>query len=151
MATKTEIERLSVVETKVDRAVDDIGKLATTVKDGFTSIETKFDNLSKENDKKYAAKWVQSALTFVIGLIVAAVITAWLAFVVITPNRSNNPTTSTTTTTTTPTGSTGTTTTKDGTPSANANANATSTPANPTDSDSSSSGGLLDQVPKVIP
>lgn len=57
MATKTEVERLSVVETKVDRAVADIAEVKTAVTDGFATINTKIDNL----DKKYAAKWVQTS------------------------------------------------------------------------------------------
>lgn len=146
MATKTEIERLAVVETKVDQAVADIAEVKTTVNTEFTKLNTKIDGL----DNKYAAKWVQSAVAFVVGIIISAVLVAVLALVVIKPNNAaNNPTTSTTTTTSTPTGSTSTTSTKDGTPSANANASATSTPANPSDSQSSSSGGLLDSVPKL--
>lgn len=134
MATKEENERLAVVETKVDGIAADVAEIKSTL-------------LGLDN--KYAAKWVQSAVAFVVGIIVSAVLVALIALVVIKPS----PTTTNTTTTTTPTGSTSTSSTKDGvTPSANANANATSTPANPTATDTdSSNGGLEVELPKVIP
>lgn len=137
MATQHEIERLAVVETEVKNVKADVQYIKTTQTAEFAKLNTKIDGL----DKKFAAKWVQSAVTFVIGLIIAAVLTAWLAFVVIKPNQTpqtTNPTSQSTGTTST--GST---------PSANANASAQSTPSNPTDTQSSSSGGLLDSVPKV--
>jgi len=147
MATKLEVERLSVLETKVDRAVSDISDIKTTVTTEFAGINSKIDNL----DKKYAAKWVQSAVSFVIGIIVAAVLTALIALVIV-PNLNNQPSgnsTTQTTTTTTPTGSSSTAKTTP-TPSANANASAQSTPANPSSTDSqSSNGGLQVTLPKV--
>lgn len=143
MATKTEIERLSVVETKVDGIAEDVKDIKTTLNTEVTAINTKIDNL----DNKYAAKWVQSAVAFVVGIIVSAVLVALIALVVIKPG-SNNPTT--TTTTNTPTGSTST--TKDGVPSANATSNATATPENPNVTDTQSSEGGVDlNVPKVTP
>lgn len=145
MATGKEIERLSVVETKVDRAVSDIHDLTITVTDGFDDLGKKFDNL----DKKFAAKWVQSAVGFVIAIIVGAVLTALVALVVVpnihtNTNTNTHSTTTTTTQTTTPTGSTSTshtTPTSSTTPSASASSTATSTPANPTSTDTSTSGG----------
>lgn len=143
MATKTEIERLSVVETKVDQIGTDVKEIKDTLVSEIKDINNKFDSL----DNKYAAKWVQSAVAFVVGIIVSAVLVALVALVIVKPNN-------TTTTTSTPTTSETTTTTQStpaGTPSANANASATSTPENPKDTDSSSSGGLLNEVPKLIP
>ena len=96
MATKEENERLAVVETKVDGIAADVAEIKSTLS-GL--------------DNKYAAKWVQSAVAFVVGIIVSAVLVALVALVVVKPG-SNNPTT--TTTTNTPTGSTST--TKDGVP-----------------------------------
>ena len=132
MATKTEIERLSVVETKVDGIAADVAEIKSTL-------------LGLDN--KYAAKWVQSAVAFVVGIIVSAVLVALIALVVIKPG-ANNPTT--TTTTNTPTGSTST--TKDGTPSASATSNANATPENPSVTDTQSSdGGVNIDIPKVTP
>ena len=129
MATKTEVERLGVLETKVDIISGD-------VKDIKASIESL--------DKKFAAKWVQ---TIVAGL-VAAVLLAFIGVVLayfIPRKNGNSPTT--TTTTNTPTGSTSTT---QDTPSANASATSHSDAANPSDSQTSSSGGLLDGVLKQV-
>lgn len=143
MATKTEIERLSVVETKVDQIGADVKDIKDSLVSEIKDINTKFDNL----DSKYAAKWVQSAVAFVVGIIVSAVLVALIALVVIKPG-ANNPTT--TTTTNTPTGSTST--TKDGTPSASATSNATATPENPNATDTqSSNGGVQVDIPKVTP
>lgn len=132
MATKEENERLAVVETKVDGIAADVAEIKSTL-------------LGLDN--KYAAKWVQSAVAFVVGIIVSAVLVAIIALVVIKPG-ANNPTT--TTTTNTPTGSTST--TKDGTPSASATSNATATPENPSVTDTQSSdGGVNIDIPKVTP
>lgn len=132
MATKEENERLAVVETKVDGIAADVAEIKSTL-------------LGLDN--KYAAKWVQSAVAFVVGIIVSAVLVALIALVVIKPG-ANNPTT--TTTTNTPTGSTST--TKDGTPSASATSNATATPENPSVTDTQSSdGGVNIDIPKVTP
>lgn len=102
MATKTEIERLSVVETKVDIIGADVRDIKDTLVAEVKNINVKIDGL----DNKYAAKWVQSAVAFVVGLIIAGVLTAILALVIV-PARASQ-----TTTTTTPTGSTSKTTTK---------------------------------------
>jgi cytoskeletal protein RodZ len=95
--TKTEAERLSVVETKVDTVLEEI-----------KAVNSRLDNL----DNKFAAKWVQT----IVGGLVAAVLLAFIGVVVAyfihTPTVANSPTTSNTTTTTTPTGSTSTTSTK---------------------------------------
>lgn len=132
MATKEENERLAVVETKVDGIAADVAEIKSTL-------------LGLDN--KYAAKWVQSAVAFVVGIIVSAVLVALIALVVIKPG-ANNPTT--TTTTNTPTGSTST--TKDGTPSASATSNANATPENPSVTDTQSSdGGVNIDIPKVTP
>lgn len=132
MATKEENERLAVVETKVDGIAADVAEIKSTLS-GL--------------DNKYAAKWVQSAVAFVVGIIVSAVLVALIALVVIKPG-ANNPTT--TTTTNTPTGSTST--TKDGTPSASATSNATATPENPSVTDTQSdTGGVNIDIPKVTP
>lgn len=147
MATKTEIERLSVVETKVDAIGSDVKDIKDTLVAEIKDINTKFDNL----DNKYAAKWVQSAVAFVVGIIISAVLVALLALVIIKPT-ANNPTTSNTTTTNTPTGSTSQTSTKDGTPSASATSNATATPENPNATDTQTSNGGVDiDLPKVTP
>lgn len=87
MATKTEIERLSVVETKVDGIAEDVKDIKTTLNTEVTAINTKIDNL----DNKYAAKWVQSAVAFVVGIIVSAVLVALIALVVIKPNATATP------------------------------------------------------------
>lgn len=121
MATKEENERLAVVETKVDGIAADVAEIKSTLS-GL--------------DNKYAAKWVQSAVAFVVGIIVSAVLVAIIALVVIKPS-ANNPTTSNTTTTNTPTGSTSETSTKDGTPA-------------PVETQSSE-GGVDLNVPKVTP
>lgn len=132
MATKEENERLAVVETKVDGIAADVAEIKSTL-------------LGLDN--KYAAKWVQSAVAFVVGIIVSAVLVAIIALVVIKPG-ANNPTT--TTTTNTPTGSTST--TKDGTPSASATSSANATPENPSVTDTQSSdGGVNIDIPKVTP
>ena len=110
MATKTEIERLSVLETKVDGIRADVREIKTTLNTEVTAIHTKIDKL----DSRFAAKWVQSAVAFVIGVIVSAVLVALIALVVIEPKSVNNPTTTNTTTTTTPTGSTSTSATEEG-------------------------------------
>jgi hypothetical protein len=149
VATKTEIERLSVVETKVDAIGTDVKEIKDTLITEVKAINVRFDNL----DNKYASKWVQSAVAFVIGLIVAAVITALVALVV-GPLRGTSdqgvtpPTTSNTTTTTTPTGSTSTTNTSD-TVKDTSTANNTTKETETTND--SSSGGLLNVVPKVTP
>jgi len=136
MATKEENERLAVVETKVDGIAADVAEIKSTL-------------LGLDN--KYAAKWVQSAVAFVVGIIVSAVLVALIALVVIKPG-ANNPTTSNTTTTNTPTGSTSQTSTKDNTPSASATSSATATPANPSVTDTQSSdGGVSIDIPKVTP
>lgn len=136
MATKEENERLAVVETKVDGIAADVAE----IKSNLLGL-----------DNKYAAKWVQSAVAFVVGIIVSAVLVALIALVVIKPG-ANNPTTSNTTTTTTPTGSTSQTSTKDGTPSASATSNATATPENPNATDTQSSdGGVSIDIPKLTP
>lgn len=128
MATKEENERLAVVETKVDGIAADVAEIKSTL-------------LGLDN--KYAAKWVQSAVAFVVGIIVSAVLVAIIALVVIKPG-ANNPTTSNTTTTNTPTGSTSQTSTKDNTPSV--------TPENPSVTDTQSSdGGVNIDIPKVTP
>ena len=135
MATKEENERLAVVETKVDGIAADVAEIKSTL-------------LGLDN--KYAAKWVQSAVAFVVGIIVSAVLVALIALVVIKPG-ANNPTTSNTTTTNTPTGSTSETSTKDN-PSASATSNATATPENPSVTDTQSSdGGVSIDIPKVTP
>jgi len=136
MATKTEIERLSVVETKVDAIGQDVKDIKDTLVSEIKDINTKFDNL----DNKYAAKWVQSAVAFVVGIIVSAVLVALIAIVVIKPGANK------------PTGSTSHTSTKDSVPSANATSNATSTPENPDVTDTQSSdGGVQVDIPKVTP
>lgn len=84
MATQQEIERLAVVETEVKNVKADVKEIKDTQTAEFAKLNTKIDGL----DKKFAAKWVQSAVTFVIGLIIAAVLTAWLAFVIIKPNTT---------------------------------------------------------------
>ena len=132
MATKEENERLAVVETKVDGIAADVAEIKSTL-------------LGLDN--KYVAKWVQSAVAFVVGIIVSAVLVALIALVVIKPG-AHNPTT--TTTTNTPTGSTST--TKDGTPSASATSSANATPENPSVTDTQSSdGGVNIDIPKVTP
>ena len=68
--TRPEAERLAVVETKVDAVLEQL-----------EIINNKFENL----DKKYASKWVQTAVAAVIGMIVMAVIGALVALVVIKP------------------------------------------------------------------
>lgn len=145
MATGKEIERLSVVETKVDIIGADVKDIKETLVSEVKAINVKIDGL----DSKYASKWVQSAVAFVIGIIVSAVLVALVALVVIKPNETPTTTTNNTTTTTTPTGSTSKGTTTSGTPSASANSNATSTPANPTATDSSTSGGVQVTLPKL--
>lgn len=128
MATKEENERLAVVETKVDGIAADVAEIKSTL-------------LGLDN--KYAAKWVQSAVAFVVGIIVSAVLVALIALVVIKPG-ANNPTTSNTTTTNTPTGSTSHTSTSDGTPSPE--------PEKPNVTDTQSSdGGVNIDIPKVTP
>lgn len=82
MATITEVERLSVVETKVDAIAKDI-----------TAINTKLDNL----DSKFAAKWVQTAVAFVAGIIIAGFIGGLVTLVVVQP-QTNVPTPQATTT-----------------------------------------------------
>lgn len=137
MATKTEIERLSVVETKVDAIGADVKDIKDTLVSEIKEINVKFDNL----DNKYAAKWVQSAVAFVVGIIVSAVLVALVALVVIKPGDTpSTSTTNNTTTTTTPTGSTS---TSKGTttPSASATSNASATPSNPQATDTQTSGG----------
>lgn len=138
MATKPEIERLAVVETKVDAIQADVKE----IKESIIGL-----------DSKFAAKWVQNAVAFVIGIIVAAVLTALIALVVvpnINSNQSPSGTTTQTTTTTTPTGSNSTAKTSATPPSANANANARSTPDHPSSTDSqSSNGGLQVTLPKL--
>jgi hypothetical protein len=84
MATQSEIERLSVVETKVDLIAADI-----------KTINTKLDNL----DGKYAAKWVQTAVAFVAGIIISAVLVALIALVVVQPKTETPSTTRSTNTT----------------------------------------------------
>jgi len=118
MATKTEVERLSVVETKVDAIQADVKE----IKESIIGL-----------DNKFAAKWVQSAVAFVIGIIVSAVLVALVALVVMPQEKQPAS------------GSTG----AGVTPSANANASAQSTPSDPSDSNSSSSGGLLNEIPKI--
>lgn len=149
MATKPEIERLSVLETKVDRAVEDISDIKDTVTTEFNALNKKIDGL----DKKFAAKWVQNAVGFVIALIVGAVIMALVALVVIPSTKeasqgSSGASTSTTTTTTTPTGSTSTT-RNSGTPGATATANSKSDSATPSSSDTQTSPGASLTLPKA--
>ena len=150
--TIKEGERLSVLETKVDRAVSDISDIKQQTTQEFAALNTKFDTFVDSLDKRYAAKWVQSAVGFVVALIVGAVLTALIALVVVPSFNSDKTTgssTTTQTTTTTPTGSTSTSKTTPS-PSASATSTATSTPANPTASDSSTSGGGVQvTLPKV--
>ena len=128
MATKEENERLAVVETKVDGIAADVAEIKSTL-------------LGLDN--KYAAKWVQSAVAFVVGIIVSAVLVALIALVVIKPGA--NPTTHETSTSTSQTS------TKD-TPSASATSNATATPEDPSVTDTQSSDGGVDlDIPKVTP
>ena len=128
MATKEENERLAVVETKVDGIAADVAEIKSTLS-GL--------------DNKYAAKWVQSAVAFVVGIIVSAVLVALIALVVIKPGA--NPTTHETSTSTSQTS------TKD-TPSASATSNATATPEDPSVTDTQSSDGGVDlDIPKVTP
>jgi tetrahydromethanopterin S-methyltransferase subunit B len=96
MATKPEIERLAVVETKVDSLASDV----RDVKDDVKAIKTALETLSSVNDRRYAAKWVQTAVSFVVGLIVAAVLTALVALVIKSPQSSNSVETTNKTTTT---------------------------------------------------
>lgn len=79
--TKTVEERMAVVETQV-----------TVIAEDVKEIKASLAGL----DNKYASKWVQTAVSFVVGLLVAGVITGLLAFVI------NKPVTTTTTITPTP-------------------------------------------------
>jgi lipopolysaccharide/colanic/teichoic acid biosynthesis glycosyltransferase len=71
MATKSEKERLAVVETKIDNMAKDIAEIKTAVLAN-----------AKANDQKYAAKWVQQVVGGFIGLVLVAVVTALLALVI---------------------------------------------------------------------
>lgn len=124
MATKSEVERLSVVETKVDDVLKRLDK-----------IDTKLDNL----DRNFAAKWVQTVVAGLIAAILLGFIGVMVHFFI--PNVkpvSNNPTSSQTSTTGTA-----------GTPSANASANAKSDTTTPSSSETSDSGGASISLPKV--
>lgn len=86
----TMAERLSVVETKVDGIVSDI----KDVKDDIKDIKLSFDQMTTNNDKRYAARWVQSAVSLVIGIILSSVVTALVAIVII-PNTHHHTNTTT--------------------------------------------------------
>lgn len=139
MATKPEIERLAVVETKIDTVITDV----KDIKDAIQAL-----------DKKFAAKWVQTIVAGLVAAILLAFIGVVIAFFIRVPGNSTTttPSTSQTTTTTTPTGSTSTTKTSGTTrsPSASATSNATSTPATPSATDTQNSNGGIDvTLPKV--
>lgn len=91
--TKTEIERLATLEEKTDNIQSDVSELKNSVKD----LSTKFDQFGDKLDTKYAAKWVQGAVSFVIGLIVAGFIGTLLVIAWPKPTTINQ---------TTPTGAT---------------------------------------------
>lgn len=139
MATQQEIERLAVVETEVKNVKADVKEIKDTQTAEFAKLNTKIDGL----DKKFAAKWVQSAMTFVIGLIIAAVLTAWLAFVIIKPNTTTvNKTVNNETSTSVPADS--------GSTSTTSSSSTTTTPAQGS-SESGTNGGVQVELPKITP
>ena len=146
MATKSESVAIGVLQDQMKNVQDDVKDIKKDMRAGFSSLETKMDNL----DKKFAAKWVQTIVAGLVAAILLAFIGVIISYFMNPKTTANDPTTSNTTTINTPTGSTSTTSTKDGVPSATAEANATSSPENPNDSESSSSGGLLESVPKLL-
>lgn len=77
-----------MIETKVDGLRSDLSE----VKNDVHSLNAKIDGL----DSKFAARWVQTAVAFVIGIVMTAVIGALIALVVIKPGDSTTVTTSTT-------------------------------------------------------
>ena len=64
MATKTEIERLSVVETKVDAIQNDV-----------TEVKKNVSELVDKLDTRFAAKWTERVVAGMVGLILTAFIT----------------------------------------------------------------------------
>lgn len=118
----------------------------TNVDERTKKTDQKVDEILNRLDTKYAAKWSEQAMKFVIVLIMGAFFAALINLVI--RDTSNNPTSSQTTTTTTPTGSTSTTNTRDGTPPS-ANAQAQSTSDKPTDSQPSTNP--VKEVLNVLP
>jgi hydroxyethylthiazole kinase-like sugar kinase family protein len=71
--TQSEVERIAVLETKVD------------------GIDSKLDGLKKDlcdfieaADRRYSAKWVETGAAWLIGVVLTAVIAAVLGLVLIT-------------------------------------------------------------------
>lgn len=86
MATKSEVERLAVVEEKVDRAAADIKDLSDKLDAGFKAISKQISaqdtNQDAKYETKYAAKWVQTVVGGLVSLILISVVTALLALVI---------------------------------------------------------------------
>lgn len=139
--TKKETERLGIVETKVDRAVQDIKELKTTIEDEFKGLSAKIDNL----DKKYAPKWVQQIVGGFVVLVLIAFATAVIALVIIPASKKNAD--GSTDQTTTPTTSNPQSVSPNTPATANASAEAQADGTKATDSEGS--GGLLNKLPLI--
>ena len=104
MATKTELERISVIETKVDGLRSEVSEIKNNVHDIGVELVKKVKDLDAKIDgldSRFAARWVQTAVAFVIGIVMTAVIGALVALVLIKPGDSTVTTSTTEDTTTT--------------------------------------------------
>lgn len=120
MATKSEIERLSVVETKMDAAIERLDR-----------IDAKLDNL----DKKFSAKWVEWVIKGLIAFILIWFLGSLTHLIEKSPVQVvKEVTSSTTTSSNSPSSPTQTT---------------PSTPSNSSNPSSNPVQGVLDGLPKV--
>lgn len=152
MATKPEIERLAVLETKVDTILEAQGEMNKKLDLILPTFVTKEEHEKQLGDLKKeieAAKrksslqvWITATLSAAFGVLLTLLLGYFVANIS-KDTAANNPTE--TTTTTTPTGSTSKTT---DVPSASATANAQA------DSEKDSESvidGVLEELPKVLP
>ena len=70
----------------IKRLNNDVKDIKETVK-GLPSLS----DITVELDKRYAPKWVATAIVWVVGLIVGAVIMAWVSYIIVhpTPPKTN--------------------------------------------------------------
>lgn len=152
MATKPEIERLAVLETKVDTILEEQGKMNLKLDILLPSFVTRdeFEKKQKELEKDIESArrksgfqvWVTGTLSAIFGVLLALLLGYFISNIS-KDTSSNDPTE--TITTTTPTGSTSRT---SDVPSSSASANARAE----SEKDSESViDGVLEELPKVLP
>lgn len=74
--------KIGILETKMNNVNDRLDKIDTKIDDRFKSLENKIDKFTSYSEERFASKWVENAIRWLMYTIMGVLVTSLLALVV---------------------------------------------------------------------